>query len=238
MIDTAPPPLRKHEVGSAAQVLPFCAENIRILIADDHDIVRAGIRAFIKREPGWEVCGEAADGREAVTLAEKLQPDVVVLDVTMPELNGLEAASQIKKRSPSVEVVILTAHESEDLVHQVFHAGARSYVLKTEAAKHLIPAVRAAYAHKPFFTNKVSEIIFARYLDRGDADPGNSSLTPRERELVQLLAEGKSNKETAGTLGISVKTVESHRSTIMHKLALRSVSELVRYAIRNKIIEA
>jgi two-component system response regulator NreC len=213
-------------------------KNIRILIADDHDIVRAGVRLLIEKQPGWEVCGEAASGREAVALAEKYQPDVAVLDITMPELNGLEAARQIKRRMPQVEVVMLTAHDNEDLVHQVFDVGARSYILKTEAAKHLVPAVRSAYAHKPFFTNKVSEIVFARYLDRGDADPENSSLTPRERELLQLLAEGKSNKEAAGTLGISVKTVESHRAAVMHKLRLRSVSDLVRYAIRNKIIEA
>ena len=212
-------------------------KNIRILIADDHDIVRAGVRLLIENEPGWEVCGEAADGREAVALAEKFKPHVAVLDLTMPELNGLEAARQIKRRLPEVEMVMLTAHDNEDLVHQVFDVGARSYVLKTEAAKHLVPAVRAAFAHKPFFTSKVSEIIFARYLDHKGADPKNSSLTSRERELLQLLAEGKSNKEAANTLGIGVKTVESHRAAVMHKLTLRSVSDLVRYAIRNKIIE-
>src|ERR1700730_10349575 len=212
-------------------------KNIRILIADDHDVVRAGVRLLIETESGWEVCGEAADGREAVALAEKFQPDVVVLDLTMPELNGLEAARQIKRRLPEVEVVMLTAHDNEDLVHQVFEVGARSYILKTEAAKHLIPAVRSAYEHKPFFTTKVSEIVFARYHGRGDANPKNSSLTPRERELLQLLAEGKSNKEAAGTFGISVKTVESHRAALMQKLTLRSVSDLVRYAVRNKIIE-
>jgi two-component system, NarL family, response regulator NreC len=212
-------------------------KNIRVLIADDHDIVRAGVRLLIEKQPGWEVCGEAANGREAVALAEKFQPDVAVLDITMPELNGLEAARQIKQRVPQVEVVMLTAHDNEDLVHQVFDVGARSYIVKTEAAKHLVPAVRSAHEHKPFFTSKVSEIIFARYLDRGDGDPENGSLTPRERELLQLLAEGKSNKEAAGTLGISVKTVESHRAAVMHKLRLKSVSDLVRYAIRNKIIE-
>lgn len=213
-------------------------KNIRILIADDHDIVRAGIRLLIERESGWAVCGEAADGREAVALAEKFRPDVAVLDLTMPEMNGLEAARQINRRLPEVEVVMLTAHESDDLVHQVFDVGARSYILKTEAVKHLVPAVRSACAHKPFFTSKVSEIVFARYLHRGEANKKSASLTPRERELVQLLVEGKSNKEAAGTLGISVKTVETHRAAVMHKLALRSVSDLVRYAIRNRIIEA
>jgi two-component system response regulator NreC len=208
------------------------------LIADDHDVVRAGVRRLLEKEPGCEVYGEAADGREAVVLAENLQPDVAVLDLTMPELNGLEAARQIKGRFPEIEVVMLTAHDDEDLVHQVFDVGARSYIVKTEAAQHLGAAVRSAFAHKPFFTSKVSEIIFARYLDRGDADSKNSNLTCRERELLQLLAEGKSSKESAGTLGISLSTAESHRAAIMHKLALRSVSDLVRYAIRNKIIEA
>lgn len=216
---------------------PVRTKNIQILIADDHDIVRAGVRLLIERELGWEICGEAANGREAVAMAEKFKPDVAVLDITMPELNGLEAARQIKRRIPQVEVVMLTAHENEDLVHQVFDVGARSYIVKTEVTKHLIPAIRLACAHKSFFTSKVSEIVFVRYLARGDADPENSSLTSRERELLQLLAEGKSNKEAAGTLGISVKTVESHRAAVMHKLRLKSVSDLVRYAIRNKIIE-
>jgi len=213
-------------------------KTIRILIADDHDVVRSGVRLLIERESGWEICGEAADGREAVALAEKVQPDVVVLDMTMPELNGLEAARQIKKRSPKVEIVMLTAHENEDLVHQVFDVGARSYILKTEAAKHLVPAIRSAAAHKPFFTSKISEIVFARYLNPAGPDQKDASLTPRERELIQLLAEGKSNKESASVLGISVKTVETHRAAIMKKLAFKSVSDLVRYAIRNKIIEA
>ena len=213
-------------------------KNVRILIADDHDIVRAGVRLLIEREPGWEVCGEAANGREAVALAEKLRPNVVVLDMTMPELNGLEATRQIKRRLPEVEVVMLTAHESEDLVHQVFDAGARSYILKTEVVEHLVSAIRSACEHKPFFTGKVSQVVFARYLDRGKDDLKDSRLTARERELVQILAEGSSNKEAASRLGISVKTVETHRATIMRKLDLKSVSDLVRYAIRNKIIEA
>jgi two-component system response regulator NreC len=220
------------------QLPSSCMKTIRILIADDHDIVRSGVRLLIERELGWEICGEAADGREAVALAEKVQPDVVVLDLTMPELSGLEAARQIKKRSPKMEIVMLTAHESEDLVHQVFDVGARSYILKSEAAKHLVPAIRSAAAHKPFFTSKVSEIVFARYLNPAGPDRKETGLTPRERELIQLLAEGKSNKESASVLGISVKTVETHRASIMKKLALKSVSDLVRYAIRNKIIEA
>jgi DNA-binding NarL/FixJ family response regulator len=213
-------------------------KKVRIFIADDHDIVRAGVRLLIETQPGWEVCGEAADGREAVALVDKLQPDLVVLDITMPELNGLEAARQIKKASAKTEVLMLTAHESEDLIHQVFAAGARSYILKSEAGKHLVAAIQSASEHKPYFTSKVSEIVFARYLRGKDPDSGSASVTARERELLQLLAEGRSNKEAASQLGISVKTVETHRAAIMRKLALKSVSDLVRYAIRNKIIEA
>jgi two-component system, NarL family, response regulator NreC len=214
----------------------FCVKTVRILIADDHDIVRTGVRLLIEREPGWEVCGEAANGREAVAMAEKLRPDIVILDMTMPILNGLEAARQLKRRLPEIELVMLTAHENEDLVHQVFDVGARSYIVKTEAAKDLIPAIRSASEHKPFFTSKISEVVFNRYLSRGKGE--DSRLTARERELVQILAEGSSNKEAAGRLGISVKTVETHRAAIMRKLDLKSVSDLVRYAIRNKIIEA
>ena len=214
----------------------FDVKKVRILIADDHDVVRAGVRLMIERERGLEVCAEAGNGREAVALAEKLRPDVVILDMTMPELNGLEAARQIKRKLPEVEVVMLTAHENEDLVHQVFDVGARSYIVKTEAVQYLVPAIRSAAEHKPFFTSSVSKVVFARYLDRGRGE--DSRLTGRERELVQLLAEGSSNKEAASRLGISVKTIETHRATIMRKLGLKSVSDLVRYAIRNKIIEA
>jgi DNA-binding NarL/FixJ family response regulator len=213
-------------------------KKVRILIADDHDIVRAGVRLLIETQPGWDVCAEAANGREAVALADKLQPDVVVLDITMPELNGLEAARQIKKASPKSEVLMLTAHESEDLIHQVFDVGARSYILKTEAGKHLVAAIQSACEHKPYFTSKVSQVVFSRYLHGKDPDSESGALTARERELLQLVAEGKSNKEAASQLGISVKTVETHRAAIMRKLALKSVSDLVRYAIRNKIIEA
>ena len=212
-------------------------KKLRILIADDHDVVRAGVRLLIETQPGWDVCGEAANGREAVALADKLRPDLVVLDITMPELNGLEAARQIKKASPKIEVLMLTAHESEDLVHQVFDVGARSYILKSEAGKHLVAAIQFAGEHKPYFTSKVSEIVFARYLGGKTPDSESATLTARERELLQLLAEGQSNKEAASQLGISVKTVETHRAAIMRKLALKSVSDLVRYAIRNKIIE-
>ena len=215
-------------------------QKLRILLADDHEIVRQGVRMLIERETDWEVCGEAVDGRQAVALAETLQPDVVVLDIGMPELNGLDAARQIKRALPKTEVLIFTAEESEQLIHDVFAAGARSYILKSDVGGHLVAALRALGQHKHYFTNRLSEVVFARFLD-GASGAGHGKaegLTPREREIVQLLAEGKSNKAAAAVLGVSIKTIESHRAAAMRKLRLDSFADLVRYALRNKIIAA
>jgi len=216
-------------------------KEVRILLADDHEVVRQGARLLIEKNQGWVVCGEAKNGRETVTLAEQLQPDVVVMDINMPELNGLDATRQIRKSVPTTEVLMFTGIENEQLVHDVFEAGARSYILKSDIAQHLTAAIDAASQHKTYFTTRISEIVFARYLHgkKGpvETEPG-SRLTPREREIVQLLAEGKSNKEVADVLGISVKTAETHRAAVMRKLGLNAFSELVRYAIRNHIIEA
>jgi len=195
---------------------------------------------MIEKEAGWEVCGEAVEGRNAVVLAEKLKPDVVVLDVGMPELNGLDAARQIKRALPKTEVLIFTGEESDQLIHEVFATGARSYILKSDLGQHLVAAIRALGQHKHYFTNHISEVVFARYMD-GESGAGKGKtegLTPREREIVQLVGEGKSNKETGALLGISTKTVETHRATTMRKLRLDSFADLVRYAIRNKIIAA
>lgn len=211
--------------------------SVRILLADDHEIVREGLRALIQRNPGWEICGEAASGREAVDLAEKLQPDIIVMDVGMPELNGLDATRQIKRALPETEILIFTANETEEIVRQVFKAGARAYLLKAEANKHLIPAIEMLCKHRTYFSSKVSEMIFSGYM-QGGAGVEDTSLTPRERETVQLIAEGKSNKEIAEVFGISVKTVETHRAAIMRKLRLDSFASLVRYAIRNGIVQA
>ena len=211
--------------------------KLRILLADDHEIVRQGARTLIERRPGWEVCGEAADGRTAVALAEQLEPHIAVLDLGMPELNGLEAARQIKRVLPACEILIFTGEEDEKLIHDVFAAGARSYVLKNDINAHLIAAIEALSQHKHYFTARISEVVFARYLGGKAANAGRE-LTPRERELVQLLAEGKSNKEAAAVLGLSVKTIETHRATIMNKLQFDSFADLVRYAIRQKIIQA
>ena len=216
-------------------------KTVRILLADDHKVVRQGTRALLSTIPEWEIVGEADNGRDAVALTAELKPDIVILDITMPELNGLDAARQIKRKSPETEILIFTAQETEKLVHDVFDSGARSYIMKTDAADHLIDAIKALSEHKHFFTSRISEIVFARCIQGKQAlegTPENSRITDREREIVQLLGEGKSSKEIAIILGISVRTVETHRAAIMKKLGLKSFSGLIRYAIRNKIIEA
>lgn len=219
-------------------------KKLRILIADDHEVVRHGIAGMLGQSEEFEVCGQATDGREAVRLAEKLEPDVALVDISMPELNGIDATRQIRKVAPGTRVIIFTMHDAERLVHEVFHAGAFGYVLKSDVGTHLLTAIRTVGAGKHYFSSKVSEMVFDAYLRAGEADVKNEEggeearLTTRERETVQLLAEGKSNKEVASTLGISVKTAETHRAAIMRKLGLGSVSDLVRYAIRNRIIEA
>ena len=216
-------------------------KTVRILLADDHKVVRQGTRALLSTVPEWEIVGEADNGRDAVALTADLKPDIVILDITMPELNGLDAARQIKRKSPGTEILIFTAQETEKLVHDVFDSGARSYIMKTDAADHLIDAIKALSEHKHFFTSRISEIVFARCIQGKQAlegTPENSRITDREREIVQLLGEGKSSKEIAIILGISVRTVETHRAAIMKKLGLKSFSALIRYAVRNKIIEA
>jgi DNA-binding NarL/FixJ family response regulator len=215
--------------------------HVRILLADDHELVRRGLRALMEAEDGWEVVGEAVTGREAVEKAKKLKPDVVVMDISMPSLNGLEATRQIRKAVPQAEVLILTIHESDELIREILDTGARGYVLKSDSERDLAIAVRALSQHKPFFTSQVTELLLGGYRkgtpEASEGAGKRSLLTAREREITQLLAEGKSSKEVAVALNISVKTAETHRAHIMRKLDLHSVSELVRYAIRNKIIE-
>jgi DNA-binding NarL/FixJ family response regulator len=204
--------------------------------------MREGARAVIERQPGWEVCGIAATGRQAVAQAFALEPDVVVMDMSMPELNGLEATQQIKRRLPQTEILIFTAHQIEELIPEVFKAGAKSLVFKSDAHTYLVDAIQALSQHKSFFTSKVSEILFADILHDSERNGGESrrrqQLTPREREIMQPLAEGKSNKEVADALGISLRTAETHRASILRKLGVASVASLVRYAIRNNIVEA
>ncbi len=218
-------------------------KEVRILLVDDHEVVRNGVRLLIEKVAGWEICGEAGTGREAIALAEKLNPDLIILDVNMPDLNGLDAIRQIKRNQPETEFLVFTGIENEKLVHDVFEAGARSYILKSDISAHLVAAIEAVSQHKTYFTTKISEIVFARYLHGKKSPPEDENhssgrLTPREREIVQLLAEGKSNKQVAADLGISIKTAETHRAAIMRKLGFQAFSDLVRYAIRNHIIEA
>lgn len=216
-------------------------DPLRILVADDHDVVRQGVRALLQQQPGWSVTWEAATGREAVEVARRERPDVSILDLGMPEMNGLEATRQILHDQPKAQVLILTMHESEQLIREVLDSGARGYVLKTEAGKDLISAVHALSQHTVFFTSKIASVVLADYLNARRAlrkgESASHALSPREREILQLLAEGKSNKEVAGILNISVKTAETHRHRIMQKLELNSIVDLVHYAIRNHIVE-
>lgn len=215
---------------------------LRILIADDHPMIRRGLRQLLEHHcKDWEVCGEASTGRQAVELASKLRPHVVVLDLAMPELNGLEATRQIKKAQPNTEVLIYTMHESQDVTRDVLRAGARGYLLKSDASREIVAAIEALAEHKPYLTGTVSKTMLNAYLRQGQADDktsGFDQLTAREREIVQLLAEGRSNKGVSALLGISEKTVETHRAAIMKKIGVSSVAELVRHAVRNRVIDA
>jgi DNA-binding NarL/FixJ family response regulator len=215
---------------------------LRIFIADDHEVVRKGLISLLEAQPDWQVCGEAGDGREAIEKAAELKPDVLILDIGMPGLNGLEATRQILKVNPNAKILILTLHDSDSVVREVLNAGARGFLLKSDAARDLVAAVEALRRDKTYFTSKVAAMVLEGYLKGGNgaaasaAQVGRNRLTPREREIVQLLAEGKSTKEVAVTLGLSVKTAETHRSNIMRKLQIHSVSDLVLYAVRNNIV--
>jgi DNA-binding NarL/FixJ family response regulator len=216
------------------------SKKLRILIADDHELVRRGIRGLLRAQRGWKVAGEAADGREAVEKSRKLKPDVIILDIGMPNLDGLEAARQIREAAPNTEILILTMHESNQMVRRVLEAGARGYVLKSDLAGHLVKAVKGVSRGKIYLTPKVSEIVLEGFLSKGtDSQQAQGSRfrpTPRETEIIRLLAEGKANKTIALELGITVRTVETHRAKIMLKLGLHSLTQLVHYAIRHNIV--
>ncbi len=214
--------------------------NVQILIADDHELIRRGLVSALSERPEWTVVAEAADGRQACELAARFTPDVAVLDLTMPELNGLDVTRQIRASSPKTQILIVTAHESEQLIRDVLDAGAMGYVLKSDAGRVLVQAIEALLEGRPFFTSKVARFILEGYLRSGEDSAAQTAvaLSPRERHIVQLLAEGNNNKEVARALQLSVKTVETHRSNIMRKMEFDSLAELVRYAIRNKIVDA
>jgi DNA-binding NarL/FixJ family response regulator len=221
---------------------PTLPPLLRILIADDHDVVRQGLQSVIDKQPNWAVCGAVATGRVAVEQALELKPDLVILDVAMSELNGLDPAIQIKRHLPGVEILIFSAHQTCALIRKAFEIGAKSFILKSEPLQVLVEAIESLARNKPYFTAKVSEVLFSKIVSRDERNGRCHSergrrLTLREREIVQLLAEGKSNKEVAGVLGISVRTVETHRAGVLRKLELDSTAGLVRYAIRNKMIE-
>jgi DNA-binding NarL/FixJ family response regulator len=210
----------------------------RILVADDHEVVRKGVRRLLQARPGWEVCGEASNGEEAVTAAELLHPDVVILDVTMPNLDGIGAVREIRARLPRTEVLVYTMHETEELLADALAGGAQSYVLKTDPSRLLLAAVEALARHMPFVSPSMSDAVARASARRGARGARALLLTGREREVVRLLAHGRPNRQVASALGISVKTVESHRANVMKKLELRSIVDLVRYAVRNRLVEA
>jgi len=212
---------------------------LRILIVDDHEVARKGIRSLLESHAGWEVCGEARDGREAVECASRLKPDVLLLDIGMPNLNGLDAARQILATRPEARILILTVHDSEQMVREVLAVGARGFLLKSDAGRDLLAAVEALQHRRTFFTSRVAQMIVEGYLrphDEGDASR-RCVLTPREREVIQLVAEGKTTKEVATALSLSVKTAETHRTNLMRKLDLHSVAALTLYAVRNGIVQ-
>ena len=216
--------------------------NLRLLLADDHQVVRAGLRCLLEGQPGWEVVAEASDGREAVAKAIETRPDVALLDIGMPDLNGLEAAHQIIQSLPRTKIVMLTVHDSEAMIHKVLAAGARGYLFKTDVARDLVAAITAVHADDTFFTARVSEIILASFKNNAVGTETCASpygrLTPRQSEIVRLLTEGLSTKEVAALLKISIKTAETHRANLMRRLNCHSISEVVRYALRNQIVEA
>ena len=217
-------------------------KSLRILVADDHELVRHGIRGLLCARRGWRVIGEAVNGREAVEKAIKLKPDVAIVDISMPHLDGLQVTRQIRKATPNTKVVVLTMHESDQMVRLVLDAGALGYVLKSDLATNLVKAVKNVCAERLFLTPRVSDIVLKGFLKTGNqADVREHSPvrpSPREVEIIRLLAEGRANKEIAAELGITIRTVETHRARIMHKLGLHSLAELIHYAIRHEIFSA
>lgn len=215
--------------------------KLRILIADDHEVVRRGLCTLLQSHEGWEICGEATDGRTAVEKAKALKPDIVILDIGMPNLNGLAATRQLLQQDPQCKVIVLTITDSDQVIREALDAGARGFVLKSDAARDLVTAVEALQRNRMFFTPRVNDMVLSGFLGRGNGGtnmpPHLPQLTPREREVIQLLAEGKSSKEVACLLNLSTKTAETHRSNIMRKLGFHSIRDLVVYAVKNNIIQ-
>ena len=214
--------------------------RLRILVADDHDVIRHGVISLIKDHLDWEVCAEACDGRGAVDKAKELKPDIVIIDIGMPLLNGLDATRQILKENPTVRVLVLTMADGDRVVRDAFEAGAQGFVLKSDASRDLVAAIDALGHGNTFFTARVSKIVLSGYLEHVQSTKNEQiapTLTPREREVIQLVAEGESSKQVAARLGISPKTAATHRNNVMQKLNLHSMVELVLFAVRNGIIQ-
>ncbi|MCJ2178387.1 response regulator [Novosphingobium album (ex Hu et al. 2023)] len=209
----------------------------RIVLADDHEAIRLGVRSMLSSHPDWRVIGEASNGRDALEIIRSTQPDIAILDYSLPMMNGLELTRVIKKEMPRVEVLIFTMHDREDVLAELLTAGARGYLLKSDASKHLVAAVEALSIRRPYFSGNVSQTLLDRFIESAAKNSAGAALTPREREIVQLIAEGRLNKEIAAILDLSIKTVETHRAAAMHKLDLKTTADLVRYAVRNNIIE-
>ncbi len=210
---------------------------MRIFLADNQDVLRRGLRVLLSEHPKWSVCGEAKNGPEALARILELKPDIVIVDLDLPGLNGIHATRRIKETLPETEVLFFTTHQEDPVIAQALRAGARAYVLKTDSEEKLIEAVETLSRHVPFFGARASEMLLNKLLNKTAESEEVQILTDRESEVVQLLSDGKSNKEVASVLSISVKTVETHRAAVMRKLGLKSITELVRYAIRNKLIE-
>lgn len=213
--------------------------SLRIVVADDHELVRRGIRELLEAQKGWKVVGQAMGGREAIEVVKKLKPDIAIVDITMPDMDGLEVTRRIRDVARETQVLILTMHESDQMVRRVLEMGARGYVLKSDMAAHLFQAVKDLGNGKLSLTPKVSELVLRGFLKKGESKPsenGHARPTPREVEIIRLLAKGKANKEIAAELGITLRTVETHRAHIMMKMGLHSLTELIHYAISEKIV--
>ena len=218
-----------------SEVAPRSAKALRIFIADDHELLRAGVRRLIENHEGWEVCGEAPDGTQVAKLVRELAADIVILDLALPGVKGLDAAKQIKATCPSAEILIFSGDDTPASIHAAFQAGASSYIRKGDDHAHLLAAIDSLASHKPYLTPDVSKVLLGAFFSASTAK--TESLTDREREVVRLLCEGKNNQQVATVLHISSRTVEVHRATIMRKLEIETFAELVRYAVRHNLVD-